>query len=480
MVQEVQLTGGMQKILVGGLAAFQAALLGRVHLRGEAEYAAAIAGFSLNDVPMPDLVVTVSTVADVAAAIDFAREHDLGVGVMATGHNFGPPSEGGLFINTSRLRAIAVDPEARTLRVECGATWGEALIAAQAHGLAPLSGAAPGVGVIGYSLYGGVGWLARQYGAAAGSIRAAEIVTADGQIRRIDAEHEPELLWAISGGGGNFGIVTALELALYPIATVYGGALFFPMTQAATVLDTYAEWVADLPETVTSALLFMNFPPLPEVPEPLRGQSVVTVRACSSVPGEDGVALLAPFRALQGLLIDTFRTMPYAEVGTIANDPTTPMPAWRATMQLDGLPAEARAAILAVAGPESRSPLLALEIRHVGGALARATDADHAFGQRSAPFLIQTLGLLFGPELTAAVKGHTQATVAALAPHVTEMVFPGWLGDGDHGDARMRAGYSAANYARLAALKAQYDPQNLFRLMHNIPPAAEAAGSEGR
>lgn len=454
------------------LATFQSALLGQVHLPGDTGYNAAIAGFSLSDQPTPDLVVTVSSAADVAAAIIFAREQRLGVGVMATGHNFGYPHEGGLFINTTRMRAVTVDPEAQTIRVEAGATWGEALLAAQAHGLAPLCGSAPGVGVVGYTIHGGISWLARQFGASAHNIVGAEIVTADGAIRRIDADHEPELLWAISGGGGNFGIVTALELKLFPVPTVYGGALFFPLARAAAVLDLYAAWCVQLPETITTALLFMNFPPLPDVPEPLRGQSVVTVRACSMIPDEHGETLLAPFRALGDVLIDTFRTLPYAEIGTIANDPTTPLPAYRATVQVESLAADVRAALLAVAGPDANSPLLLTEIRHLGGALARATDAATAFGRRSAPFLVQTVGLLLGPELAGAVRGHTAAVTAALAPHTTGGIFPGWLGDGDYGTERMRAGYSAGNYARLAALKARYDPLNLFRLMHNIPPGA--------
>ena len=314
--------------------------------------------------------------------------------------------------------------------------------------------------------------MARQFGASAHNVVAAEIVTADGQIRRIDAEHEPDLLWAICGGGGNFGIVTALELKLFPVPTVYGGALFFPLSRAGEVLDTYAAWCGQLPEAVTTSILFMNFPPIPDVPEPLRGRSVVTVRACSTIPHEDGEALLAPFRALGDVMIDTFRTMLYAEIGTIANDPPNPLPVYRSTMQLDGLTAEVRAALLDVAGPDASSPLLMTEIRHLGEALARATDEMTAFGRRSAPFLVQTVGLLFGPELSGAVRGHTAALKVALAPHATVGIFPGWLGDGDYGTERMRAGYSAANYARLAALKAQYDPTNLFRLMHNIPPVA--------
>ena len=453
-------------------SSFSQALPGQVHQHGDESYAAAIAGFSLSDQPTPDVVVTVSSAADVAAAVAFAREQGLGVGVMATGHNFGHPHEGGLFINTARLRAITVDPEARTIRVEAGATWGEALLAAQAHDLAPLCGSAPGVGVVGYTIHGGISWMARQFGAAAHNVRAAEIVTADGQIRRVDAEREPDLLWAICGGGGNFGIVTALELALFPVPTVYGGALFYPAARAKEVLDLYAAWCIELPETVTTSFLFMNFPPLPDVPAPLRGQSVVTVRACSTIPGEDGEALLAPFRALGDVMIDTFRTMPHAEIGTIANDPTTPLPAYRATLQVDALSADVRAALLSVAGPDAGSPLLMTEIRHVGGALARATDAATAFGQRETPFLVQTVGLLFGPELSGAVRAHTATVRAALAPHDNGGLFPGWLGDGDYGTERMRAGYSAANYARLAVLKAQYDPTNMFRLMHNIPPVA--------
>ncbi len=447
------------------------ALPGRVHTPDDIGYNAARSGFSLTDTPTPEIVVMAESAADVVAAVKFARLQQLPVGVHATGHNFGFPFKQGLRVNTSRMQTFSIDPAARTARVEAGVRWGAVVQAAHQYGLAPLNGSSPLVGVVGYSLFGGFGWLLRKYGAAVDSVIAAELVTADGQLRRVSAEDEPELFWALRGASGNFGIVTALEFKLYPVSELYGGALFFPIERAAEVLATYSQWTASLPDELTSSVVLMRVPPLPHIPEPLRGKAVITVRGAFLGGEAEGARLLQPLRDLGGLIADTFHMLPYSQGATIANDPTDPMPTWRKTMMLKDLSPETIATILATDGADGSVPVMLLEVRHLGGALARMPADSTSFSQRNAPYIMQTLDVLTTPQAAERAKRHTQAIFEAMQPHSTGGVLPSWLGDGDYGVERMRAGFAPEHYQRLVALKDRYDPTNMFRMNHNIPPS---------
>src|SRR4028119_867551 len=266
--------------------------------------------------------------ADVMAAVSFAREFGMGVGVMATGHGVGAPCDGGVLVNTSRMRGVRVDPVARTARVEAGALWADVIPEATAHGLAGLVGSSSHVGVVGYTLGGGFGWpgrrrgrnatrgpdaagapgggcggRGRRFGLTATSVTEADVVTADGELLRVSAEENPDLFWGIGGGGGNFGIVTSLEFRLYPVTSVYGGNAFYPVERAGEVLELYARWSRDLPDDMTTAVAFMNIPPLPDIPEPLRGGSFVVVRGCySGTKPEDGEGRWRPAAPAAGRL----------------------------------------------------------------------------------------------------------------------------------------------------------------------------------
>lgn len=453
------------------LKALRLMLPERVLTPDDPGYDAARAGFSIADQPAPDIVVVASCADDVVAAVNFAREQQLPVSVKATGHNFGFAYRGGLMINTEQMQGVSIDPQARTARVEAGVRWGTVVAAAQKHGLAPLNGAAPHVGVIGYSLFGGFGWLLRKYGAAVDSVIAADLVTADGQLRHISETSQPDLFWALRGASGNFGVVTALEFKLYPVSEVYGGALFFPLEQAQQVLTAYSRWVETVPDEITSSITLFRMPPLPQLPEPLRGKAVITIRAAYVGTVEQGAALLQPLRSLDGLIIDTFGMLPYSETRTINNDPVDPIPVRRSTMMLKDLSAATIDTLVRVDGIESTTPVMIVEIRHLGGALSRVAPESTAFSQRYAPFIVQTLDVLMGPEQAQIADRNTRAIVEALQPHSTGGVLPSWLGDGDHGVERMRAGFTPAHYERLVALKDLYDPTNMFRLNHNIPPS---------
>src|ERR687893_229070 len=304
---------------IGGraLGGLKDALKGDAYVPGDGGYDEARAAWNLNAHQSPALVVVAEGAADVLAAVRLACDEGLGVGVMATGHGVAAPCDGGVLINTSRMRGVHVDPETRTARVEAGAKWSDLVPEATAHGLAGLQGSTSHVGVVGYTMGGGFGWLGRRYGSPAASGKEAEVVTADGELVRANAHENADLFWALKGGGGNFGIVTSLEFALYPITHVFGGNLFYPVEMAEEVLGLYGRWAEDLPEEVSSAVAFLNVPPIPEVPEPLRGRSVITVRACYT--GEDlaqkGEEMLGPWRGFVEPIMDTFGVIPYEAMG---------------------------------------------------------------------------------------------------------------------------------------------------------------------
>ena len=241
----------------------------------------------------PALIVEVLTIQDVVESVRFARTHGLHVAVQATGHGMARPANDALLIVTHRLNGVVVDPVRQTAHIEAGVEWGKVLELTQAHGLAPLLGSSPNVGAVGYTLGGGVGWLARKYGLAVDSVQSFEVVTAQGEVLRASASEHPDLFWALrGGGGGNYAIVTAMDVRLYPVAMVYGGNLLYPASEARGVFQRYREWIKHLPDEMTTSVLIMNYPPFPQVPEPVRGKSFAIVRGCYAGDLEAGKALL--------------------------------------------------------------------------------------------------------------------------------------------------------------------------------------------
>jgi FAD/FMN-containing dehydrogenase len=318
----------METVIQGStLQTLRAGLRGTAHAPGEEGYEEASRAWNLAAHQSPALVVVANGAADVMAAVRFAWEGGLGVGVMATGHGVSAACDGGVLINTSGMRGVRVDPLARTARVEAGALWTDLIHESQVHGQAGLLGSTSYVGIVGYTMGGGFGWLGRKYGFNAASVREADLVTADGELVRVSAEEHPDLFWGLGGGGGNFGIVTSLKFDLYPIGMLYGGNLIYPVEKAREVLNAYARWSADLPDEMTSGVAFLNVPPLPALPELLRGKSVIALRGCycGETPG-DGEELVRPMREELGEpIMDTFGMMPYAAMDSISMDPVDPM-----------------------------------------------------------------------------------------------------------------------------------------------------------
>jgi FAD/FMN-containing dehydrogenase len=444
---------------------------------GEEGYEGAHAAWNLNARQSPAVVVVAEDAEDVLAAVRFARDAGLGVGVMATGHGVGTPADGGVLINTSHMRGVRVDPVLRTARVEAGALWKDVIPAAHAHGLATLAGSAPHVGVVGYTMGGGFGWLGRRYGLNSAGVTEARVVTANGESLRVRPDENEGLLWGLKGGGGNFGIVTSLEFRLYPLASVFGGSVFYPVERAHEVLSAYARWSAGLPDEMTTAVAFMNIPPLPRLPEPLRGRSVVVVKgAYSGEKLEDGEELFRTVREDFGEpIIDTFGKMPVAEMDRISMDPVDPLGVIQHAEVLSNLSPGAVDALVRVAGAGSGSPLIILEIRQLGGALSRTPEHLNLLG--SGRYSMNAIGATFTPEMAEGVRERIAHLIEETRPYQSGRTFVNFMEE-DPVEDRVRAAYTTEDWERLVALKDEHDPHNLFRFNRNIPPSRENGQAE--
>jgi FAD/FMN-containing dehydrogenase len=412
----------------------------------------------------PAAVALPESADDVQAAVRFAAENGLGVRVQGTGHGAAGDLEGVLLIDTSRLDEISVDPDRRVARIGAGAQWKPIAAAAAEHGLAVLSGSAPDVGAVGYTLGGGLGWLARRFGLSCNSVEAVELVTADGALRRLEADQGDDLFWAIRGGGGSFGAVVALELRLHPVAEVYAGNLFWPITEAPAVLEAYRRLAAEAPEELTTSFRLLRLPPIPLVPEPLRGKAWVNVLGAFTGPSEEGAALLAPLRATAPPAMDTFGPLSPGLLGTIAGEPEEPIPAFYTHELLAGLPADAAAALLEVAGPDAESPLLQVELRHLGGAVGRSEPDNGACPAFDAEFALFALGVPMGPVEPAALTEHLALLVEALEPWSTGRRMFNFSAP----DAESASLFDPDTYARLTRIRREVDPDGLFRANHPI------------
>ena len=458
------------------LESLRAGLRGTAFAAGEEGYDEASRAWNLNARQEPAVVVMAEGAADVMAAVRFAREIGVGVGVMATGHGMGAPCDGGVLVNTSRMKGVRVDPVAQTARVEAGALWTDVVPEAQAHGLAGLVGSSSHVGVVGYTMGGGFGWLGRRFGLNAAGVTEADVVTADGELLRVGPDEHPDLFWGLGGGGGNFGIVTSLEFRLYPLTTVYGGNAFYPVERSAEVLSLYARWSADLPDEMTTAVAFMNIPPLPDIPEPLRGGSFVVVRGCYSGENpEDGEEMFRPVReGIGDPVMDTFGVLPVAAMDAISMDPVDPMGSVQHSEMLRDLSPETIDALVEIAGPDSGSPLIMLEIRQLGGALARVPERLSPMGNGRSEFIMNAVGVTFTPEMAEGVKAHLVRLNEATREHQTGETYVNFMELDAAGEDRVRAAYPPEDFRRLVALKDRHDPDNLFRFNRNIAPSAVA------
>jgi FAD/FMN-containing dehydrogenase len=417
----------------------------------------------------PSAVVLAESVDDIVAAVRFARAAGLRVAPQGTGHGAPPlgPLDDTLLVRTSLMRGVTIDPVARRARAEAGVLWEEVVNPAAQYGLSALHGSSPDVGVAGYSLGGGIGWQARLRGLAANSITALELVTADGEHVRVDADHEPELFWALRGGGGNFGVVTALEFALYPLETAYAGWLIWPWEDSARVLKRFSEWAATAPREISSSARILQLPPLDEIPEPIRGKNIIAIDGAFVGDEAAAIEILRPLRELRPAM-DTFATVPAASLARLHADPEGPTPVIGDGRMLDSAPAEAIDALVAVAGPGSDSRMLIVELRQLGGALAEPAAGAGALSHLDGAFAVFAGGIPFDAETGAALHRHLGILGDVLAPWGRGRAYRNFAES--HADAD--DWFSADAVRRLRALKAQVDPEGLFRSNHTITPAA--------
>lgn len=441
---------------------------GPVVLPGDGTYDAERGGFQTWRQHRPDVVVGVTDTADVQAAVTFAAAQGLAVAVQATGHGMPRPAEGGVLLNTRRMSDSRVDAEAGSAWIEAGVRWEQVIEQAAPHGLAPLSGSAPSVGAVSYTLGGGAGLVSRRYGYAADYVRTIDVVTADARLLRVTSDNDPGLFWALRGGRANFGVVTGMEVGLVPLTRLYGGGMFFDASHVEDVLCRWRQWTATVPEEMTSSVALIPFPHSPTLPEPLRGRHVAHVRIAYTGTVTDGEALVEPLRAVGPRLLDTLGELPYTASASIYQDPTSPMAYYGTTTLLRDLDEHTLHDLLELVGPGAPEPCV-VEIRHLGGALSRQPTEGNAVGNRDARYLA---GAVSSVESTDVETVHTkhQLFEDVVKPCSTGGRTLNFLIGACATPDEVRAAYDSDDYERLRDLKTVYDPTNLFRLNHNIPP----------
>ncbi|MEU3845121.1 FAD-binding oxidoreductase [Streptomyces sp. NPDC028635] len=447
-------------------------LRGPVLRPGDPGYADEVIGFNLAARHTPDVVVGAAGPADIVTALRWASATGTPVAVQATGHgaNFSVPD--GLLITTHRMTEVSVDPSARTGTVAAGAKWRHLLHAAAPHGLAALCGSSTDVGVVGFTLGGGLPAMGRPCGFASDLVRSFDVVTPDGVPHTADAEHDTDLFWALRGGKGNVGVVTSLTTELIPVDRVLGGGIYCAGEDAEPLLRTWAQWTKTVPPQMCTGFTLLRMPPLPFIPEPLRGGFFARVAVVFDGTPEDADELLAPLRTAAPVLFDTVEDMPYTELDRIYEDPRDPLPARESCLLLRDLSPEAITAFLGLAGPADRDfPILMVEIRHMGGAMSRPVRGEDAVCARDAEFLLEWVGVPADPDLAVAIESATAALHTTMAPYGTGHTMVNLHGaPGDEND-RSRA-WSPDTYDRLRRTKRSHDPANLLRYGHAVPPVA--------
>ena len=442
-----------------------AALTGDVVLPADEGWDQARQAWNLAVDQRPVAVVYPESVDDVVATVEFASVSGLRIAFNAGGHNSGPIdwTEDTLLLKTERMRGIEIDAQARRARVEAGVLGKPLAQAAGEHGLCYLAGTSPDTGVVGYTLGGGFSWMIRRYGLAANSVLAAELVTADGRHLRVDADHEPDLFWAICGGGGNFGAVTALELALYPHSEIYAGCLFWPIERATDVLNAWRTWVDTVPDECESIGRMLQLPDVDFLPDHLRGRSFALVELAFIGSESDGAELARPLRDLEPEL-DTVALMPTSDLSLVNMDPDFPLPYAGDGILLDDLPPAAiDTAVECFVG----SPLLHCEVRHLGGAVRNVPERHGCVPTIEQPFILFTFGLAADAEMKAAVERSVEHLLDRFSAWDSGRRYLNFV----ESPVDTRLLFPEASFERLRELRARYDPRAMFVANHAIPPA---------
>ena len=424
-------------------------------------FAAEVAGFNLAFGHTPQVVVGAAAPDDIVEAVRFAAAAGMPVRVLATGHGDHAPVTEGMLITTRRLDAVSIDADARVATIGAGVPWGAVIAAAAPHGLAPITGSSPTVGAVGYLLGGGLGPLARSHGFSSDRLLGATVVTADGRVVDASPGGDSELYWALRGGKGGFGVVTAARIGLVDIPELYAGSLTFDGAHAETVLRGWIDWTATAPHDVSTSLLQVRFPDLDVLPAQLRGRFLVTLRFAFPGTTAEGERLAAPLRALAPVEGDLLGPLPLAEVASIHADPTEPGPGWGWGALLDPIDQDFATALLGQFHATSPLPLLGVELRHLGAATAVDVPEGSAVGGRDAAFAVFAIGApdpaLFAEVLPRAIGGFA----GALGPWTAAGSNIHFL-DHDASGAAFAAAWPRETFARLAEVRRRVDPHRVF------------------
>ncbi|WP_406054269.1 FAD-binding oxidoreductase [Kribbella sp. NBC_00889] len=432
-------------------------LTGEVYTPDDEQYAALSTPWLLAVPMQPAAVVAVRTAEDVVATVRFARQHGFTVGVQATGHGADSSYAGHLLVVTKSLDEVTVHPEGWA-RVGSGVKWLPVIEAAAPYGLAPLNGSTSDVGVVGYTTGGGVGPMARTYGLAADKVRAFEVVTGDGEFRRVTPTEHPDLFFALRGGKGATAIVTAVEFDLVHLPTFYGGAVYFDGADAERVIDRWRDWSENLPEQATTSFVLFQLPDMPGVPPALAGRMTLGVRFLWTGAADEGRELLDQIRAVAPVILDDADLKPYTAVDSVHADPVDPMPVVDPAMLLTEFTDVTAKRLLDVAGYDSGSPQLMVEVRQLGGAYAREAEHPNAFSHRAAGFSVLAVGIAEDPR----VLPHWDRLYAALSEWDTGGVWPNF---GPPHDARTaRRAYDEETLRRIAEVSRKYDPDGVLQI----------------
>jgi FAD/FMN-containing dehydrogenase len=444
---------------------------GHVHLPGDPTYDEVRVPWNLAVDQRPAAVAVPRTAAEVGTVVRRAADCGLKVAPQSTGHNAAPLAARGLddtvIVRTSAMSRVVADPVRGIVRAEGGAVWEPAVTAAAVHGQAVLHGSSPDVGIAGYALGGGIGWYARKLGLASESVTAVELVIGDGTLVRASAQENPELFWALRGGGGSFGVVTALEFAMYPIPSAYAGFLLWELADIEPVLRTWADWAPDAPEEVTTSFRAMRFPPLPELPEFLRGRSLALIDGAVLGSDERGRELMAALRA-HAPAMDTFARVPASSLVRLHMDPEGGVPAVSDSAVLGSLGNDGVDAFLEQAGPDATTTLLAAELRQLGGALARPGENAGALDRIDGAFASFAVAVAATPELGA--QGHSDAVrlTDALRPFEAGRDYLNFT----ENPTDVARAFPAERWTKLKEIRSVVDPQGVFVANHPVPVGA--------
>ena len=442
------------------LEPFLTAFRGAVIREGDAEYDGARRIWNASIDRRPALIARCSGLADVIAAVRFAREHGLLVAIRGGGHNVGGRAlcDGGLVIDLSRMKGIHVDPGAGRVRVQPGVLLGELDRETHVFGLAVPAGVVSKTGIAGLTLGGGVGWLARKYGLTCDNVLSFELVTAEGKVLRVAADEHPDLFWALRGGGGNFGVVTSFEYRLHPVSTVLGGLVIHPRDRATDLLKFYRSFTQSAPDELAAYGALMHTPD---------GSPVAAIAACYSGDLVEGERLLAPLRSFGTPLVYAIQPMPFPAMQTLfdAAVPDGNQNYWKSTF-LRELSDDAIDVIISHANGAT-SPMTAVLIEQYGGAAGRVGTTETAFAQRHGQYDLGILTQWAEPAESGRHIDWTRGFADAMAPFRSGDYLLNFLGD--ESEDTIRASFGP-NYARLVEVKTRYDPTNFFRVNQNVKP----------